>query len=305
MRFSSDELTELAGFFAKRFPQAADLRAIAADAGVTPRRDPMASPEDAWTTLLHEANQRGRMRLLAHAAARRGPDDANLMGVCQVITGSTRPGAARIWDNPRTAPALAGAAIALLGLSAFAAFRTPSAGALDVAAPDAPVVETTLAEAVVGEPTDPAGTAPSPAVDLVAVATPSGSTSTSKPWKAGNPLDAPRTAVPAAPEAVPARGSVTPQPANYRGRCRLKEGGIVGYWYAGRSAPAQAGDTLIMPNSVNVRADYPDAHNDFDARTALRCTLAAGDKVRLTSDPIAVPGGAFWVPLHSGDLLEY
>ena len=69
--------------------------------------------------------------------------------------------------------------------------------------------------------------------------------------------------------------------------------------------PAQAGDTLIMPNSVNVRADYPDAHNDFDARTALRCTLAAGDKVRLSSDPIAVPGGAFWVPLHSGDLLEY
>ena len=301
MRFSSDELIELAGFFAKRFPQAAALRAIAADAGVTPRRDPMAAPEDAWTTLLHQANQQGRMRLLAHAAARRGQDDANLIGVCQVITGSTRPGAARIWDNPRTAPALAGAAIALLGLSAFAAFRTPNADAPD---PDAPVVESTLAEAVVSEPTNPTGTAPAPAVDLVAVATPSGSTGTSKPWKAGNPLDAARTAVPAAPEAVPARGPVE-QPANYRGRCRLKEGGIVGYWYAGRSAPAQAGDTIIMPNSVNVRADYPDTHNDFDARTARRCTLAAGDKVRLTSDPIAVPGGAFWVPLHSGDLLEY
>jgi hypothetical protein len=96
---------------------------------------------------------------------------------------------------------------------------------------------------------------------------------------------------------VPAR------PAHHEGRCTVEGGGVVGYWYAGRTAPAAAGELLVMPNSVNVRADYPDKHNGFDARTALRCTLAEGDRIRLTADPIAVPGGAFWVPLHSGDLL--
>jgi len=295
MRFSSDEITELAGFFAKRFPKAADLRAIAADAGLAPGRDPMASAADAWPALLHAADRGGRMRLLAHAAARRGPDDANLMSVCQVITGTRSPGRARIWDHPRSRPALAGAAVAVLAASALVAFRSP--GAAPTAAPsliDAPVAEPTVAAAPAADtPTD----------GLVAIEAPSTATGGPKPWKAGNPLDAVRTVPATPPEAAPARAAVAPDPANHRGRCTLEGGGIVGYWYAGRSAPAAAGDTLVMPNSVNVRRDYPDTHNGFDARTALRCTLAEGDRIRLTADPIPVPGGAFWVPLHSGDLL--
>jgi len=303
MRFSPDELTELAGFFAKRFPKATDLRVIAADAGLTPERDPMASPTDAWTALLHAADTRGRMRLLAHAAARRGPDDANLLSVCQVITGTRSPGRARIWDHPRTAPAVAGAAVALLAASTLLAFRSPGTERAETSLLEAPIAGPVVAAT-------PAGNAPTDG--LVAIEAPLTAAGGPKPWKAGNPLDAARTVPTAAPETVPVaetrassrRDRVPPDPANHRGRCTLKEGGIVGYWYAGRTAPAAAGDTLVMPNSVNVRADYPDSHNGFDARTALRCTLAEGDRVRLTADPIAVPGGAFWVPLHSGDLIR-
>lgn len=295
MRFSPDELTELAGFFAKRFPRAADLRSIAADAGLEPGRDPMASAADAWTALLHAADSGGRMRLLAHAAARRGPDDANLMSVCQVITGTRSPGRARIWDHPRGGAALAGAAVAVLAASAFVAFRSPGAE---------PTAPTSLIDAPVAEPSVAAApAADTPADGLVAIEAPTTATGGPKPWKAGNPLDAVRTVPATPPEAAPAKATVAPDPANHSGRCTLEGGGIVGYWYAGRSAPAAAGDTLVMPNSVNVRTDYPDTHNGFDARTALRCTLAEGDRIRLTADPIAVPGGAFWVPLHSGDLL--
>ena len=68
--------------------------------------------------------------------------------------------------------------------------------------------------------------------------------------------------------------------------------------------PGAAGDIIEMPNSVNVRLDYPDRHNNYDKRAPLRCTLTTGDRVRLTDAPIAVPGGAYWVPLHSGDLIR-
>ena len=287
MRLDSDDLTELAGFFAKRFPAAADRRALAADAGLRPDRDPMAAPGPAWLTLLGQAHAQGRLRLLAHAVARRAPDDDNLRGVCQVLTGSATPGTVPLWDHPRTAPALAAVAVALLGLTAVVAFRDPAPADIDVVLAAAPVA--------------PAAPTPGAEPGLVAIeggATPAGA---SKPWKAGNPLDTPRAAAPEATP-TPAAPPRAAAPAHYEGRCTVKGGGIVGYWYAGDAAPAQAGGLLVMPHSVNVRADYPDQHNDFDARAPLRCQLAEGDRVRLTADPIAVPGGAFWVPLHSGDL---
>jgi hypothetical protein len=289
MRLDPDDLTELAAFFAKRFPVAADRRALAADAGVRPDRDPMASPEESWLILLGNAHAKGRLRLLAHAVARRAPDDANLMGVCQVITGTTKPGRVPVWDHPRTAPALAAVAVALLGLTAAVAFR--DAAPTDIA-PLPSLADTPVAEA-------DAPTAGAPTDGLVAIEAGASAAPSAKPWKAGNPLDAKAAG---APEASPRAAAPAVDRAHFEGRCTVKGGGIVGYWYAGRSAPAAAGELLVMPGSVNVRADYPDKHNRFDARTALRCTLAPGDRVRLTADPIAVPGGAFWVPLHSGDL---
>jgi len=289
MRLDPDDLTELAAFFAKRFPAAADRRALAADAGVPPDRDPMASPEAAWLVLLGNAGAKGRLRLLAHAIARRSPDDDNLLGVCQVITGTVKPGRVPLRDHPHTAPALAAFAVALLGITGVVAFRDAAPAE---ATPLPPLADTPVAQAdVTATPTD----------SLVAIQPGGGDVASAKPWKAGNPLDAEPSAPPeAAPRATPPAPAV--DRAHFKGRCTVKGGGIVGYWYAGRSAPAAAGELLVMPNSVNVRADYPDTHNDFNARTALRCTLAPGDRIRLTVDPIAVPGGAFWVPLHSGDL---
>ena len=94
----------------------------------------------------------------------------------------------------------------------------------------------------------------------------------------------------------------TVQPANKNGRCTAEPGEVVGYWYAGRNAPGSAGQTITMDRSVNVRADYPDAHNGYDARSPVRCVLKAGDQLVLTQAPISVPGGAYWVPLVTGDL---
>ena len=59
-----------------------------------------------------------------------------------------------------------------------------------------------------------------------------------------------------------------------------------------------------MDQAVNVRADYPDGANDYNARTELRCALLAGDHVHLSAAPILVPGDRYWVPLHAGDLRD-
>jgi len=64
------------------------------------------------------------------------------------------------------------------------------------------------------------------------------------------------------------------------------------------------GQTITMDQAINVRADYPDHDNGYDARTPLRCLLRAGDRIRLSTPPVLVPGDRFWVPLRAGDLLE-
>ena len=97
---------------------------------------------------------------------------------------------------------------------------------------------------------------------------------------------------------------VTTRPANHTGRCTIADDGVVGYWYAGEKAPGNAGELVTVDHSVNVRADYPDHHNAYDARASVRCQLAAGDQIRLTAEPILVPGDRYWVPLYNGDLVR-
>ena len=94
--------------------------------------------------------------------------------------------------------------------------------------------------------------------------------------------------------------------ANHAGRCTIPDDGVVGYWYAGGDAPGNAGEVVTVDYSINVRADYPDHHNAYNARSSVRCQLAAGDQIRLTRDPILVPGEGphYWVPLYNGDLLR-
>jgi hypothetical protein len=129
------------------------------------------------------------------------------------------------------------------------------------------------------------------------------------------PPPAPPIAEVAVVEALPAppaytRGHTPPKdrtrgPAWHSGRCTYdKPSDFIGYWYAGEDNPGAVGQTITVEIGVNVRADYPDTHNDFDKRTKVRCILKRGDKVKLTSTPILVPGDRFWVPLYHGDLVE-
>ncbi len=55
---------------------------------------------------------------------------------------------------------------------------------------------------------------------------------------------------------------------------------------------------------VNVRSKYPSRANGFNKRAPVRCILKRGDKVRLTAEPILVPGNHYWVPISHGDLVE-
>ncbi|MCB9675488.1 MAG: hypothetical protein H6737_10255 [Alphaproteobacteria bacterium] len=88
----------------------------------------------------------------------------------------------------------------------------------------------------------------------------------------------------------------------FTGRCTRPDGGRVGYWYAGRRNPGGVGQIATFDRAVNVRVDFPDRHNDFDARSHIECVLQPGDHVRISGEPILVPGGAWWVPLYTGDL---
>ncbi|MEL6342958.1 MAG: hypothetical protein AAFV53_07475 [Myxococcota bacterium] len=88
-----------------------------------------------------------------------------------------------------------------------------------------------------------------------------------------------------------------------KGACRGAPDDLIGYWYAGVDAPGASGETITVPVPTNVRADYPDAHNGFNARAAVRCVLVKGTRLTLKADPIAVPGDRYWVPLHGADLM--
>lgn len=85
------------------------------------------------------------------------------------------------------------------------------------------------------------------------------------------------------------------------GRCKTKEGGFVGYWYAGEANPGRVGQIVTMDRSANVRETYPHKDNGYDFSSSLRCSLVPGDKVRISGAPIAVDGGSYWVPLLATD----
>ncbi len=87
------------------------------------------------------------------------------------------------------------------------------------------------------------------------------------------------------------------------GRCGGRRGQLIGYWYAGSTAPWGPGDTYTVWGGANVRKMFPARENHWNTRSELICTLKNGDKVLVRDAPIAVDGGAYWVPLYAGDLL--
>jgi len=83
-------------------------------------------------------------------------------------------------------------------------------------------------------------------------------------------------------------------------RCQLEgSGDLIGYWYAGDTAPLVENGWTTISRGVNVRTDFPEKHNDYNAQAPVSCVLHVDTKVPVQTDPILVAGGKYWVPLRS------
>lgn len=267
MDFIFDSRRDIAVFLERRFPRTQDRIALAKDARIPP-------VDPTWDGLLQEAARLGRLHRLLAAASRARPADENLRAMATLFAQEQRAAALRRAMIIGPVAGLAVAATALLLL-------LPGSGH-DASPPAVAATVTSTAP-----PAPRAAPAPAPTVAPSA--------------EAPAPAAAPPEPAPPSPTPAPAQ-VVAADPGRPPGRCRSSSD-IVGYWYAGRTSPGAQGSVITMENAVRVRVDYPDTHNDFNARAPITCHLAPGDRVRLTAAPIHVPGDAWWVPLTDGDLL--
>ncbi|MCK6503284.1 effector-associated domain EAD1-containing protein [Myxococcota bacterium] len=284
MDLTPREANDLARFFARRFPDRVAVDELVRQAGIS-LDDTLAGDQLAvWSTVIVEAQAQGRLRRLARAAAKSDVGDTNLQEVCTLLG----------QDEARIQPMALGAGglLVLALVIGVGAWWTRGGEQTAPAAPEveAAPVEAAAVTAVEASPAEPAPAAAPPAELAPAAAPPAEPASVEAP--AARPADA--AVAPA--DATPAAGAGA-------GRCTGTPGQVVGYWYAGSTAPGRAGQTITMRSGANVRADYPDVHNGYNARAPMTCALKAGDRLTLSRDPIAVPGGAFWVPVVAGDLL--
>jgi hypothetical protein len=84
------------------------------------------------------------------------------------------------------------------------------------------------------------------------------------------------------------------------GRCKVKGGGLVGWWYAGAEKPGRAGEVIRVTRSANVRATRPDPSNGWNFQSTMRCSVMAGDRLRISGEPVLVNGEAWWVRPRAG-----
>lgn len=284
------EIAELAHFFARRFPDPAHRAPLLVAAGLT---EPIAdSPQAAWISIFCQARQSPfRLSALASCARRVDLEDDNLQDICAILISSPSRFSSILAVASGIACALLVTAVVL------PIFQSPS-----IAANPAPE-STALVSAVAPPLASHASVATAATVP----------TSNLRIYAKDDAPAAPPAAPPAPPEEPPAAPDIAEAPAaaappapdrssDYTGRCRARDGELIGYWYAGSSSPGAAGETITASVTTNVRADYPDVHNDFDARTTVRCILLEGQQVTLSVEPKAVPGGRYWVPLYGGDL---
>jgi len=280
MHLEENELRDLAMFFARRFPTASLRGPLLTAARV--EEPGIDDPTAVWLVILAEAQGSGRLRKLVAAARRTAPDDDNLQDVCHIL----QPPPSRLGSTLAVA---SGIACALLVVAIAApALQSPSEAADATGSAPAALVSaispTPAPDAVVAANITP----PRTNLEIVSKVRVSSDANPPAPEKPA------ATAAPARPDPAPA--------ATSRGRCRAGKDELVGYWYAGKDAPGSAGETIVAANTTNVRADYPDEHNSFNARAPVRCLLLEGDQLTLTADPIAVPGDRYWVPLYGGDI---
>ena len=83
-------------------------------------------------------------------------------------------------------------------------------------------------------------------------------------------------------------------------RCNIEGSGeIIGYWYAGANEPDVVNGWTTIPHGMNVRLDYPERHNNYNAKASVSCVLFANMEVPVLDEAILVAGGKYWVPLRS------
>ena len=83
-------------------------------------------------------------------------------------------------------------------------------------------------------------------------------------------------------------------------RCSLEgSGDLIGYWYAGSKAPQIENGWTTIPHGVNVRIDFPEDHNAYNAKAPISCVLFPNMRVPVQDEPILVAGSKYWVPLNS------
>lgn len=288
MELTPRDATDLARFAARRWPERNQLDQIARKAGVE-LEDTLAGDMVAvWSTVIVEARVQGRLRKLARVMARMQRDDERLQEVCDLLLAL---------EDPAPVPPAARLAAALLVIGVAVAGASWVLGQHDD-------VSTTPAEAPVAdaEVAPPAAQAAAPAPDAVPPLVEAAATAPSEPVPVAEPQPEPTEAAEVTPSAPQVR-TASIAPAASPG-CNGAPGAVVGYFYSGRTPPGAQGQTVTLPAAVNVRADYPDTHNGYDARSTVRCTLASGTRLHLAEAPIQVPGDAWWVPLVAGAVVD-
>ncbi len=324
MELDRNNAADLATFFAKRFPHPHQRRALVDEARMVFREPNSGGPFEAWALLITRAQEQRAVDRLSNAAAAQDAEDENLQAVCALLAGRPWPPQPRA-GAPRGL-ALSVGAVALGVAAALALVLLPGdstpAAAPEVAtvsvAPQAsglrrsspPPAAAQKAPPVAASETPPAPPAPPAAAAAPEAAAPEAAAPAPVPEEAPAAAPAPPagTSAPPAPApapTAPATGTDAPPAlpatqADDHGRCTTAAGGLVGYYYAGRSAPGAAGETITVDRTAFVRADYPDRHNRYNAKAAVRCSVIEGDQLTLTGAPIAVPGDAYWVPVYSG-----
>ncbi|MBN1336496.1 MAG: hypothetical protein JXB39_11095, partial [Deltaproteobacteria bacterium] len=106
MEFTAQEIQDMAEFFARRFPQAAEREAIMAEAGLA-HGPSEPDPLRAWTTTLTAAASQHKVRRLATAALARRAGDENLVEMVRVLSRERRRRGGITWG-------LVGAGVLLL-----------------------------------------------------------------------------------------------------------------------------------------------------------------------------------------------
>jgi len=269
MTWNEEELVELATFLSRRMNTKLERR----DPADLP---PPGNPVGEWVSELKAANDAGRLPHLAKRVRAVDPDDSNLQEVCGLLGKK---------DHTHLRKMVAGSLV--FGLALVVISGTTLWMAMNDPTPSV-VLQPQSVTSVAAARTDTPATTESASVVAQA---PSTVESSPEPELAMGPAQVTVNVVAEAPPPLPVPG------------CEAAAGELIGYWYAGEDAPGIAGEKVTIPQAVNVRADYPDVHNEFNKRADVRCILDEGALVVLTKAPIRVPGDHFWVPLVGGDLV--